>query len=218
MRARPDCADIPVVVLTARDYARDRRRLQGASQILNKGEVSHAGARATGFTGWPSRQAWNPRRDSESLALSRTPIVEFKFVVQVLNTSHKRVVTVVPFPIGLPHAAYRSSLARDPRGPQPCSFPSAPLIAALRTRLDVDVRTASERWTVTNHLPPVSATSPPCSAPATAPRSSRACGGVRSRRSRSGPGRGCTRSSARPGGRDAACGSPDRARSRPCRA
>ena len=40
-RAIPGCADIPVVVLTARDLTReDRRRLQGASQILNKGETS----------------------------------------------------------------------------------------------------------------------------------------------------------------------------------
>ena len=40
-RAVPGCADIPVVVLTARDLTReDRRRLQGASQILNKGETS----------------------------------------------------------------------------------------------------------------------------------------------------------------------------------
>ena len=41
MRARPDCAAIPVVVLTALDLTReDRRRLAGASQILNKGEVT----------------------------------------------------------------------------------------------------------------------------------------------------------------------------------
>ena len=41
MRARPDCADIPVIVLTALDLTReDRRRLAGASQILNKGEVT----------------------------------------------------------------------------------------------------------------------------------------------------------------------------------
>ena len=41
MRARPDCADIPVVVLTALDLTReDRRRLAGASQILNKGDVT----------------------------------------------------------------------------------------------------------------------------------------------------------------------------------
>ena len=41
MRVRPECAHIPVVVLTALDLTReDRRRLQGASQILNKGDVS----------------------------------------------------------------------------------------------------------------------------------------------------------------------------------
>ena len=41
MRARPDCAEIPVVVLTALDLTwEDRRRLQGASQILNKGDTS----------------------------------------------------------------------------------------------------------------------------------------------------------------------------------
>ena len=41
MRARPDCADVPVVVLTALDLTReDRRRLAGASQILNKGDVT----------------------------------------------------------------------------------------------------------------------------------------------------------------------------------
>lgn len=41
MRERTDTADIPVVVLTALDLTReDRRRLQGASQILNKGDVS----------------------------------------------------------------------------------------------------------------------------------------------------------------------------------
>ena len=41
MRARPDCADIPVIVLTALDLTReDRRRLAGASQILNKGDVT----------------------------------------------------------------------------------------------------------------------------------------------------------------------------------
>ena len=37
----PGCAAIPVVVLTALDLTReDRRRLAGASQILNKGEVT----------------------------------------------------------------------------------------------------------------------------------------------------------------------------------
>ena len=41
LRAMPGCADIPVVVLTARDLTReDRRRLSGATQILNKGDVS----------------------------------------------------------------------------------------------------------------------------------------------------------------------------------
>ena len=41
MRARSECSDVPVIVLTALDLSReDRRRLQGASQILNKGDVS----------------------------------------------------------------------------------------------------------------------------------------------------------------------------------
>ena len=41
MRARPECADIPVVVLTALNLtSEDRRRLRGASQILHKGDVS----------------------------------------------------------------------------------------------------------------------------------------------------------------------------------
>ncbi len=41
MRKAPGCADIPVLVLTALDLSRDdRRRLRGASQILNKGEAS----------------------------------------------------------------------------------------------------------------------------------------------------------------------------------
>ncbi len=41
MRAKPECAAIPVVVLTALDLSlEDRRRLRGASQILNKGDVS----------------------------------------------------------------------------------------------------------------------------------------------------------------------------------
>lgn len=41
MRARPECAAIPVIVLTALDLTRDdRRRLKGASQILHKGDVS----------------------------------------------------------------------------------------------------------------------------------------------------------------------------------
>ena len=38
LRARPGCAAIPVVVLTALDLtAEDRRRLRGANQVLNKG-------------------------------------------------------------------------------------------------------------------------------------------------------------------------------------
>ncbi|MGI4811493.1 MAG: response regulator, partial [Janthinobacterium lividum] len=41
MRGIAQTADVPVVVLTALDLTReDRRRLQGASQILNKGDVS----------------------------------------------------------------------------------------------------------------------------------------------------------------------------------
>ena len=41
MRGIPQSADVPVVVLTALNLTReDRRRLQGASQILNKGDVS----------------------------------------------------------------------------------------------------------------------------------------------------------------------------------
>ncbi|MCJ2131317.1 response regulator [Methylobacterium sp. E-045] len=41
MRAKPECTAIPVVVLTALDLSwEDRRRLRGASQILNKGDVS----------------------------------------------------------------------------------------------------------------------------------------------------------------------------------
>jgi len=41
MRGLPQAADVPVVVLTALNLTReDRRRLQGASQILNKGDVS----------------------------------------------------------------------------------------------------------------------------------------------------------------------------------
>ena len=40
-RGRPDCDDIPVVVLTALDLTReDRRRLAGANQIMHKGDVS----------------------------------------------------------------------------------------------------------------------------------------------------------------------------------
>ena len=38
LRARPGCGEIPVVVLSALDLtAEDRRRLRGATQILNKG-------------------------------------------------------------------------------------------------------------------------------------------------------------------------------------
>ena len=41
LRGRPDCADIPVVVLTACDLTKeDRSRLRGASQVLNKGDTS----------------------------------------------------------------------------------------------------------------------------------------------------------------------------------
>ncbi len=40
LRARPDGAHVPVVVLTALDLtAEDRRRLRGANQVLNKGET-----------------------------------------------------------------------------------------------------------------------------------------------------------------------------------
>ena len=40
LRARPGCADVPVVVLTALDLtADDRRRLRGANQVLNKGST-----------------------------------------------------------------------------------------------------------------------------------------------------------------------------------
>ncbi len=54
MRARSECSDIPVIVLTALDLSReDRRRLQGASQILNKGDVSlrSLAERLHGFVG-----------------------------------------------------------------------------------------------------------------------------------------------------------------------
>ncbi len=41
LRAMPGCGEVPVVVLTARDMTRhDRDLLRGASQILNKGDVS----------------------------------------------------------------------------------------------------------------------------------------------------------------------------------
>ena len=43
-RKVPGCADVPVVVLTARDLTRDdRKRLRGANQILNKGDLSMRG-------------------------------------------------------------------------------------------------------------------------------------------------------------------------------
>ena len=41
LRERPGCADVPVVVLSARDLTReDRGRLDGASQVLKKGSTS----------------------------------------------------------------------------------------------------------------------------------------------------------------------------------
>ncbi len=41
LRERPGCADVPVIVLTARDLTReDRGRLDSASQVLSKGETS----------------------------------------------------------------------------------------------------------------------------------------------------------------------------------
>ncbi len=41
LRERPGCDAVPVVVLTAMDLtAEDRRRLRGANQVLNKGDVS----------------------------------------------------------------------------------------------------------------------------------------------------------------------------------
>jgi hypothetical protein len=37
----PGCADVPVVVLTARDLTReDRKRLQSANEVLSKGVTS----------------------------------------------------------------------------------------------------------------------------------------------------------------------------------
>ncbi len=40
LRARSECRDVPVVVLTARDLtAEDRRRLRGANQVLHKGDT-----------------------------------------------------------------------------------------------------------------------------------------------------------------------------------
>lgn len=41
MRGRPGCAEIPVVVLSARDVSgEDRRRLAGAERVLRKGDAS----------------------------------------------------------------------------------------------------------------------------------------------------------------------------------
>ncbi len=41
LRERPGCADVPVVALSARDLtSEDRKRLRGASQVLNKGDTS----------------------------------------------------------------------------------------------------------------------------------------------------------------------------------
>ncbi len=41
LRGRPGCADIPVVVLTARDLdAEERRRLDGADRVLSKGQTN----------------------------------------------------------------------------------------------------------------------------------------------------------------------------------
>lgn len=41
LRERPGCADVPVAVLSARDLtSEDRKRLRGASQVLNKGDTS----------------------------------------------------------------------------------------------------------------------------------------------------------------------------------
>jgi CheY-like chemotaxis protein len=43
VRAIPGCADIPVVVLTGREFsADDRSKLRGASQILNRGDLASA--------------------------------------------------------------------------------------------------------------------------------------------------------------------------------
>ena len=41
LRLRPGCADIPVVVLTARDLdADERKRLDGADRVLSKGQTN----------------------------------------------------------------------------------------------------------------------------------------------------------------------------------
>ena len=41
LRDTPGCAQVPVIVLTARDLTRDdRKRLEGAKQVLKKGETS----------------------------------------------------------------------------------------------------------------------------------------------------------------------------------
>ena len=53
LRAIPGCGEVPVVILTARDLTReDRGLLRGASQILNKGDVSlrSLGERLRGLT------------------------------------------------------------------------------------------------------------------------------------------------------------------------
>ncbi|MCJ2125215.1 response regulator [Methylobacterium sp. J-077] len=43
VRAVPGCSDIPVIVLTGREFsADDRRKLRGASQILNRGDFASA--------------------------------------------------------------------------------------------------------------------------------------------------------------------------------
>jgi CheY-like chemotaxis protein len=43
VRAVPGCSDIPVIVLTGREFSvDDRRKLRGASQILNRGDFASA--------------------------------------------------------------------------------------------------------------------------------------------------------------------------------